>query len=132
MNASTFDKELALGSLSDILSTLEKIEIRSKGITCGNDFASSSSGMLRLDAVCMNLIAIGEAVKGLDKLTHGGLLSQYPEISWSGVMRMRDKIAHHYFEVDADVVYRTISDDIPTMKEVVNRMIKDLIEENNE
>lgn len=71
---STFDKELALNSLSDILSTIEKIEDRTNGISCGDDFASSPGGMLRLDAICMNLIAIGEAVKGLDKLTHGELL----------------------------------------------------------
>lgn len=126
--ASMFDKELALNSLSDILSTIEKIEDRTKGISSGDDFASASGGMLRLDAVCMNLIAIGEAVKGLDKLTHGELLPKYPAVYWSGVMRMRDKIAHHYFEVDADVVYATISDDIPIMKNVVNLMIKDLSE----
>lgn len=36
--------------------------------------------------------------RGLDKQTHGELLIHYPEIYWSGVMHMRDKIAHHYFE----------------------------------
>ena len=39
--------------------------------------------MLRLDAICMNLIALGEAVKGLDKITRGELLPGYPEIEWS-------------------------------------------------
>lgn len=109
---SMFDKELVLHSLNNIQSELQKIEERSHGITCGDDFASTPGGLLRLDAVCMNLIAIGEAVKGLDKLTRGQLLSRYPEVYWSGVMKMRDKIAHHYFEVDADVVYSTITTDI--------------------
>jgi uncharacterized protein with HEPN domain len=123
-----FDKELVLDSLSNILSVLNKIEERSEGITCGDDFASSPGGMLRLDAVCMNLIAIGEAVKGIDKLTHGELLPKYPEVYWSGVMRMRDKIAHHYFEVDADVVYNTIKEDVPPLKGTIRKMIKDLSE----
>ena len=82
--------------------------------------------MMRLDAICMNLIALGEAVKGLDKQTHGDLLPRYPEIYWSGVMRMRDKIAHHYFEIDTDVVFRTILEDVPKMKDVINKIITDI------
>ncbi|MBR1790650.1 MAG: DUF86 domain-containing protein [Bacteroidaceae bacterium] len=41
-------------------------------------------------------------------------------------MRMRDKIAHHYFEIDTDIVFRTIEEDVPQMLEVVNRMISDM------
>lgn len=54
------------------------------------------------------------------------LLSQYPEIYWNGVMRMRDKIAHHYFEVDTDVVFKTIQEDVPPMLSVIERIIADL------
>lgn len=91
-----------------------------------NDFLCSPDGMIRLDAICMNLIALGEAVKGLDKQTQGTLLSQYPEIHWSGVMRMRDKIAHHYFEIDTEIVFRTIEEDIPKMLNVIDKMLGDL------
>ncbi len=38
-------------------------------------------------------------------------------------MRMRDKIAHHYFEIDTDVVFLTVQQDVPNIKEVVDRMI---------
>lgn len=65
-------------------------------------------------------------MKALDKETKGGLLPQYPEVYWNGVMRMRDKIAHHYFEIDTDIVFRTIEEDVPQMLEVVNRMISDM------
>ena len=82
--------------------------------------------MVKLDAVCMNLIAIGEAVIGLDKITDGQLLCNYPQVYWKGVMRMRDKIAHHYFEVDADIVYNTISEDIKPLAETIRQIIKDL------
>ncbi|MBR1498223.1 MAG: DUF86 domain-containing protein [Bacteroidaceae bacterium] len=44
---------------------------------------------------------------------------------WSGVMRMRDKIAHHYFEIDTDIVFRTIQEDVPQVKKVIERMIAD-------
>ena len=41
-------------------------------------------------------------------------------------MRMRDKIAHHYFEIDTDVVFQTIEEDIPLMLPVINRILNDL------
>ena len=121
-----FDHEIAMDSLQKIRKAINTILERISVIDTPNDLLTTPGGMLRLDAICMNLIALGEAVKGLDKQTHGELLSRYPDIYWSGVMRMRDKIAHHYFEVDTDVVFQTIQEDIPQMKDVVERMISDL------
>ncbi len=121
-----YDKELALDSLYNIESALGMIAERADAATTPNDFLLSPDGMLRLDAICMNLIALGEAVKGLDKITKGELLPRYPEIYWSGVMKMRDKIAHHYFEMDAEVVFKTLKEDIPMILPVVQRMIKEV------
>ncbi len=121
-----FDQEIAMDCLQKIRKAINTILERTSVIDNPNDLLTTPGGMLRLDAICMNLIALGEAVKGLDKQTHGELLSRYPEVYWSGVMRMRDKIAHYYFEVDTDVVFQTIQEDIPQMKEVVERMISDL------
>ena len=121
-----FDSEIELDSLQKIRKALETIIERASVVDDPNDFLCSPGGMLRLDAICMNLIALGEAVKALDKETKGGLLPQYPEVYWNGVMCMRDKIAHHYFEIDTDIVFRTIEEDVPQMLEVVNRMISDM------
>lgn len=121
-----FDKEIVLESLHNISNALSMIQKRTTSIKCADDFITSPSGTLRLDAVCMNLIALGEAVKGLDKITKGEFLPQYPQIYWSGVMRMRDKIAHHYFEVDPEVVYVTIKENIPPMIPVIAQMINDI------
>jgi uncharacterized protein with HEPN domain len=121
-----YDRELVLYCLNQIKDALETIIIRAKVVKKPEDFLLSQDGMLRLDAICMNLIALGESVKGLDKLTKGELLSKYSQIQWSGVMRMRDKIAHHYFEIDTDVVFRTLEEDIPSMIPVVELMIKEL------
>lgn len=87
-----YNKELALDSLANIEDALGMIIERSSVVHTPDDFLNSLDGMMRLDAICMNLIALGEAVKGLDKITKGELLSAYPEVYWSGVMRMRDKI----------------------------------------
>lgn len=121
-----FDREIVMDSLRKIRIAIETILDRAAVVSDPNELLTSPGGMMRLDAICMNLIALGEAVKGLDKQTHGELLSHYPEIYWSGVMRMRDKIAHHYFEIDTDVVFLTVQQDVPKMKNVIDRMIADI------
>lgn len=127
-----FKREMALGCLKDIQKALALIEERSAIVTHVNDFLCSSEGMLRLDALCMNLIALGESVKNLDKITNGELLTLYPETYWKGIMRIRDKIAHHYFDIDAEIVLATLKKDISPLSKTIDRIIKDLKENNNE
>ena len=127
--AYSFDTEIALDSLQKIKTMLELITERANVVNSPDDFLRSSDGMMRLDAICMNLIALGETVKGLDKQTNGQLLKNYPDVYWKGVMGMRDKISHHYFEIDTDVVFRTLEEDIPKMKPIVEKVILDLSKE---
>ena len=122
----TFDAEIVLDSLQKIMTMLELITERTNVVKTPDDFLRSSDGMMRLDAICMNLIALGETVKGVDKQTNGQLLINYPDVYWRGVMGMRDKISHHYFEIDTDVVFRTLEEDIPKMKPVIEKIIIDL------
>ena len=121
-----FETELALDSLQKIKAMLDLITERASVVKNPNDFLCSPGGLMRLDAICMNLIALGETVKGLDKLTGGQLLKNYPEVYWKGVMGMRDKISHHYFEIDSDVVFKTIQEDIPQMINAITKMIGDM------
>ena len=126
-----FKREMALGCLKDIQKALALIEERSAIVTHVNDFLCSPEGMLRLDALCMNLIAVGESVKNLDKITNGELLTLYPETYWKGIMRIRDKIAHHYFDIDAEIVLATLKKDISPLSRTINRIIQDLEEDND-
>ncbi len=75
--------------------------------------------MEKLDAACMVLLAIGEAVKTLDKQTDKQLLPTYPSIDWKGIMGVRDIIAHHYFQVDPDAVFDILANDIEPLKEAI-------------
>lgn len=45
-----------------------------------------------------------EALKQVDKLTGAKLLVKYPEIDWKKAKGMKDIVAHHYFDVDAEAV----------------------------
>lgn len=116
---SSVDTELVLHILSRLQTAIGTIQERTKNIHSGDDFATSPSGMEKLDAVCMLLMTIGESVKNLDKITHSELLKAYPAIPWKQVMGMRDIIAHHYFDVDADVVYQVIRDDLNPLLDAI-------------
>ena len=112
--------------LKKIFQTVERILANSETITSPSFYLLTPSGMERLESTCMLLIAIGEGVKGVDKLTDKKLLSFYPEMDWKDVMGMRDIIAHHYFDLDAEIVYDVIKHDLPKLKDVLQQIIDDL------
>ena len=112
--------------LKKIFQTVERILANSETITSPSFYLLTPSGMERLESTCMLLIAIGEGVKGVDKLTDKKLLSFYPEMDWKGVMGMRDIIAHHYFDLDAEIVYDVIKHDLTKLKDVLQQIIDDL------
>lgn len=116
-----------LGQLLYLLRKIEQTLIRvidnSVYIDTYQYYYLTSAGLERLESTCMLLIAIGESVKGVDKLTEKSLLSQYPEVDWKGVMGIRDIIAHHYFDLDAEVVYDVVKNHLPVMLETVRKMI---------
>ena len=93
-----FDKDLILAILTQIDEALGKIASRAARIKSADDFTNSPSGMETMDSICMLFMAVGEALKNIDKITGGKLLSQFPEIDWTGAMGFRDIIAHHYFD----------------------------------
>ncbi len=53
-------------------------------------------------------------------------LASYPEIEWSGVMGVRDVIAHGYFEIDAEEVFSICQTDIPKLISTVRKMLEEL------
>ena len=119
-------KSIALDILEDIHSAIERLEERTKRIHSVDDFLGSSEGMVLLDATCMLLIAIGESLKNLDKTTDGLLLPTYPSIPWKNIKGMRDIIAHHYFDIDADQILWIVKNEISPLKIAIEFFIKEL------
>lgn len=112
--------------LSKIEQAVERILHNSCSIDSYRYYLLSPAGMERLESTCMLLMAIGEGIKGIDKLTDRQLLVKYPEIDWKGVMGMRDIIAHHYFDIDAAVVYDVVKNYLPEMLVVIKRIKEEL------
>ena len=125
---SSEDKALALDILCDTLSAIERIQERTKDIRSADDFLLSPEGMTLLDATCMLLIAVGESLRNLDKVTGGKLLPTYPSIPWKKVKGLRDIIAHHYFDVDAGQIYWILSNELTPLQTALQYFVKELSE----
>jgi uncharacterized protein with HEPN domain len=83
-----------------------------------------SDGLV-LDAVRIRLLEIGEAVKALP----AELLDTQPAIPWRQVARMRDHLAHRYFDTDHHVLQATVDDDLPELEHAVQAMLAALPED---
>jgi uncharacterized protein with HEPN domain len=123
---SSESKSLALDILYDIQSAIKRLRERTNGIKDIEDFLGSSDGMILLDATCMLLIAIGESLKNLDKVTEGKLLPTYPSIPWKQVKGMRDIISHHYFDVDPAQVLWIVANEISPLEKAIAHFIETL------
>ncbi len=121
-----FDKVLAIDTLTLIKETLLTVMKRTSHIRTVDDFYINEAGMILLDSVCMKLVAVGESVKNLDKITNKDLLKNYPEINWKDIMGMRDIIVHHYFDIDANIVIATLRNEIPQLYKTIELILVEL------
>jgi uncharacterized protein with HEPN domain len=83
------------------------------------------SDPLVFDAVRVRLIEIGEAVKALPK----DLLVSEPQIPWADIARMRDLLAHRYFDTSHSILQATVDHDIPALKVAIRRLLEALGED---
>jgi uncharacterized protein with HEPN domain len=121
-----YDKLLVQDALLNIEESLQELLDWTVNISTVDDFLTSSHGMMLLNASCMKLFAVGEEVKNIDKRTDKTLLPSYPAIEWREVMKMRDVIAHHYFEIDAERIFTILRVDVPPLLSTIKQMLKDL------
>ena len=123
---SSIDRQTALHILSRIEEAINTVQIRNAIIRCADDFLLTPEGKEKLDAACMVIEAIGESFKNLDKQTNYELLPLYPSIEWKEVKGVRDVIAHHYFDIDANEIFTIINNDFDSLKDAI-RFFKEVL-----
>jgi uncharacterized protein with HEPN domain len=121
-----YDKEIPFHILKQVQHSVEIILSRFQPVKEVTDFTDSPNGMEKFDSICMLLITIGENLKNLDKVTHGQLLSEYPEIEWKKVKGLRDIISHQYFDINADAIFDVCQTKLPELRLVIDKMLMDL------
>lgn len=121
-----YNNELVQDILNQILDAVQKVINRFTPIQTAEDFTNTPEGMEKLDSICMQLMAIGESLKNIDKITIKTLFTRYPEIDWKGAIGLRDIITHKYFDIDAEQIFFVCKKHIPLLTETIKKIINDL------
>lgn len=96
---------------------LEDILVAGRALGAHLERGGLDDGLI-YDAVRVRLIEIGEAVKDIDP----DVLAAEPEVPWSAVSGMRDRLAHRYFDTDHSIVAATVETDLPPLMAAVRRL----------
>jgi len=78
----------------------------------------TSDGLI-FDAIRIRLMEIGEAAKGIEPAT----LVAEPTVPWADVARMRDLLAHRYFDTAHSMIDSTARQDVPRVKAAAERLL---------
>ncbi len=98
----------SIGAIEDFSSDINKKEL--------------NSSRLKQSAIIREIEIIGEAVKNITK----NLKDNHKEIEWENIAGTRDKIIHHYFGVDLNIIWNIIKNDLPTLKKQIESIKKEL------
>ena len=77
------------------------------------------------DAVLYQIVVLGEAVKAV-LAADPSLTTALPEIEWSPIARMRDRVTHHYWTTDREVIWATATVAIPELCRALRSAIERL------
>ena len=121
-----YDKSLVKEIVEQIIEAIETVQERCSYAQCQDDFMDTKEGQEKLDSICMKLIAVGESLKNVDHITDKKLLENYPEIEWKKIKGIRDFISHHYFDLDAEVIFSICQNNIDDLLLTLRNIQKDL------
>ena len=107
-----------LAFIEHILDSIKAIKEFSRGIRK----VELISSRLKQSAIVREIEIIGEAVKNLSEQ----LKSKYKDIEWQEIAGTRDKMIHHYFGVDLNIVWNIIKKDLPALKKKIKGIKEEL------
>ena len=88
----------------------------------GKDSEAFAADQQLQDAVIRRIEIMGEAVKNLE----GELRAEHPEVPWSRIAGMRDKVIHDYMGVDAELVWTVATTMLGPLKHDVRSILERL------
>lgn len=96
--------------------------------TKGMDRAAYDANIVLQGFVIQRLTIIGEASKNLPKAWR----DQHPSIPWQRIGRLRDKLIHHYFDVDHDTLWEILTLEVPELLAYVQPFVTSLLTDSEE
>ncbi|MEO8249821.1 MAG: DUF86 domain-containing protein [Burkholderiales bacterium] len=107
----------------DYLAHIEQAIERIRRYAGGLDEAEFLRSELVQDAVLRNLEIIGEACRNIER-HDADFAAAHPQLPLAIAYEMRNALAHGYFKVDLRIVWRTIQNDLPGLRQMVEGLLK--------
>ena len=104
--------------LGDIVLAARKAVSAVEGMTF-SEFAQSS---LHQDALAYAIIIVGEAATQIREY----LEEAVPGVAWQECVGMRNQLAHGYFNVDLNIVWNTVRNDLPALLERLGPLVPEV------
>lgn len=94
--------------VNHIFDSINAIETFSKGISRKD----LKKNRLVQSAIVREIEVIGESARNISE----SFKKKHSEILWKDIIRTRDKMIHHYFGIDLDIVWNIIKFDLQSLK----------------
>ncbi|MBM3555051.1 MAG: DUF86 domain-containing protein [Alphaproteobacteria bacterium] len=107
--------------LDDYLAHINEAITRIETYVSGLDRPAFLADRRTQDAVIRNLEIIGEACRNILR-RHPEVTAANPDIPWLAAYEMRNALTHGYFQVDLEIVWRTINTDLRAMARDLGRL----------
>jgi uncharacterized protein with HEPN domain len=112
------DRQRLIDFLAHMLEAIERINRYTDDI----DELAFLQNELVQDAVIRNLEILGEASNNIQK-HYPEFASRHPELPLAFAYQMRNAVAHGYFKVDYEIVWKTIHADLPVLYRQVQHIV---------
>ena len=113
------NKTLRTGDyLGHILQAIARIQRYTTGLTqaafCGDEMVQ--------DAVIRNIEIIGEAARNVER-DDPAFAQQHAHIPWAIMYGMRNRLSHGYHQVDLQLVWNTVQNDLPVLGNLIGKLL---------
>jgi len=102
--------------IEDILECIKKIERYVDDM----DFALFKEDEKTIDAVIKNLETIGEAAQHIPD----DIKARHKQVPWRGIIGLRNRIVHGYFNIDLEIIWGIVRQELPDLKVQLEHILK--------
>lgn len=107
-----YDDTARLGHIYDAIC---RVEIYISGI----DKSTFLANRMMQDAIVRQIEIIGEATRHISE----ELQEKHPELPWFEMRGIRNKIVHDYLEINTDIIWDTVQNNLPALKPMIKKLL---------
>ena len=94
-----------------------------RSFIAGHPRSELGTNRMRLFVLVRCVEIVGEAAGRISETTKRAA----PDIPWTAIVGMRNRLIHAYFDVDADIVWKTVTDELPSLADALRALLADEI-----